>query len=65
METMFSNYPDVMTVEELAAALGCGRTWAYKLINSGQIKSFSIGRSIRIPKLYVLDFIEAASKVDE
>lgn len=65
MENMFSSFPDVMTVEDLSAALGCGRTWAYKLVNSGQIKSFPIGRSIRIPKVFVLDYIKAMSKTDE
>jgi len=55
MIEMFSDYPDVMTVEQVQSALQIGKNSAYSLISSGNLKSLKIGRSIRIPKSYLLD----------
>ena len=49
--------PTLLTVEEVAAQLRIGRNSAYNLVKSGQIKSIRIGRTIRIPKMAVLDYI--------
>ena len=54
---MFSHYPDIMSVNDLRSALGIGRTKAYELINSGDIKSIKVGKSIKIPKIALLDYI--------
>lgn len=53
----FTEYPDVLTIEQLQNALGIGRSTAYKLINNGDIQSIRIGRAIRIPKRYILDYL--------
>ena len=57
---MFSNYPDVMTVEQLAEALGIGKNSAYALIKSREIGSKRIGRKIIIPKSCVIDYLQSA-----
>ena len=49
--------PTLLTVEEVAAQLRIGRNSAYNLVKSGQIKSIRIGRTIRIPKMAVLEYI--------
>ena len=49
--------PTLLTVEEVAAQLRIGRNSAYNLVKSGQIKSIKIGRTIRIPKMAVLEYI--------
>ncbi len=36
---MFRSYPDVMTVKQLAAALGIGINKAYEIVNDGTINS--------------------------
>lgn len=54
---MFSDYPDIMSVNDLRNALGVGRTKAYELISSGEIKSIKVGKSIKIPKVALLDYI--------
>ena len=54
---MFSNYPDLLTIYDLQKALGIGRTMAYRLVNSGQIEHFRVGKIIKIPKRFVMDFI--------
>ena len=50
--------PLVMSVPQLAKLLGIGRNAAYDIVNSGGIRSVKIGRTIRIPKSAVIEFIE-------
>jgi len=57
---MFAEYPDLMTVEKMQAALGVGRSTAYKLLRENAIRHFNIGKTIKIPKRYLIDFIESA-----
>lgn len=54
---MFSNYPDLMTIRDLQRALHIGRSAAYRLINDGGLRHLRIGRSIKIPKSYLIDFV--------
>jgi excisionase family DNA binding protein len=55
---MFDNYPDLMTIYDLQNALGIGRSMAYRLINNDEIKHFRIGSSIKVPKQFLVDYIE-------
>ena len=61
---MFAEYPDVMSIADIRKALGIGRTKAYELVNTGQIKSIKIGNAIRIPKPLLLDYIYQKSYND-
>lgn len=45
---MGPEFPNVMTVAEVAAYLRIGRTTAYELIKNGKIPSVKIGRQIRV-----------------
>lgn len=47
---LFQQYPDMLTVEQMAEALNIGRSKAYQLVRSGAVASLSFGRAIRIPK---------------
>lgn len=40
----------MLDILDVAAALDCGRSLAYELVLSGQIKSVKIGRLRRIPQ---------------
>lgn len=55
---MFDNYPEIMTVKQVAKALGIGLNGAYVLINTGQIASRKVGRKFLIPKSCVIDFMD-------
>ena len=46
-----------MTVAEVQAALGIGRSLAYKLITAGAIKHMRIGKRIKIPKAYLIAYV--------
>ncbi len=56
---MFSNYPDVVSIEQLQEMLDVGRNTAYRLINEKKIKSINIGRVHKIPKVYIIEYIMA------
>jgi len=57
---MFDNLPDVLTVEELQSALGIGRSMAYRLVREGDIRHLRIGRNIKIPRRYLVAYINQA-----
>lgn len=55
---MFSEYPDVVSPEQLQKMLGgIGKTTAYKLLRGGKIKSVRIGRRYLIPKICVIEYL--------
>lgn len=57
-EEQLSNYPDVVTKNQLMAMLGgiCEKT-AQSLLKSDKIKHFRIGNRYLIPKVCVIDFM--------
>ena len=60
---LFTDYPDVVNVEQMREMLGgiCDKT-AYRLLRSGEIRSFIVGRRYRIPKLNILEYLELIDK---
>ena len=67
METMqmMDAQRKLYTVVEVAAILGLGRTLVYQLVLRGDIPSIKIGRSRRIPRFAVDDFIRQRLALDE
>lgn len=55
---MFENYRDIVNIDELMEMLGIGRNKAYELLRSGQIKHKVIGKKYKIPKKYVIEYLE-------
>ena len=54
---MFDCYDTLITPEEVADMLECGMNTTYKLLKSGKIKAMRIGRSWKIPKRAVQEYI--------
>ena len=54
------NLPDVLTVAQMQSVLHIGRKAAYDLIHSGSVKHLKIGKSIRIPKIFLLEYMETS-----
>ncbi len=50
--------PYVISVPQLAKLLGIGRNAAYEIVNRGEIRSVKIGKTIRIPKSAVIEFVD-------
>lgn len=57
---MLNDYPDVLTVAQVAEILGIGKNAAYCLIKNRSIGCRRVGRSIRIPKVCVIDYLNSA-----
>lgn len=55
--TSIDEVPLTLTVEDLADILNIGRNTAYELVRSNQIKSFYVGRQIRIYKYDLLAYM--------
>lgn len=54
---MFSDYNEILTVTEVMELLYIGKNTAYRLLNSGEIQGFRIGRTWKIPKDALTEYI--------
>ena len=54
---------DLINVDELCAWLMIGKTTAYNLLKSGEIKCFRINRIWKIPRDNVTAYINEKSKI--
>lgn len=57
---MLKDYPDVLTVQQVAEILGVGKNTAYQLIKEHAIGCRRVGRSIRVPKICLIDYLNSA-----
>lgn len=55
---MFTDYPDVVSIDQLCKMLGIGKAKAYELLNKNMIKARRIGKKFIIPKQSVIRFLE-------
>lgn len=55
---IFADYKDAVDREQLQEILGIGKSLAYKLLQSGEIKSKKVGREYRIPKQYIIEYLQ-------
>lgn len=53
----------LLTLEELCENLLIGRNTAYKLLKSGKLRAFRIGRTWKIPKENLAEFLQTQSIV--
>ena len=59
----FQAFPDVLTVPQLSRMLNINEKTAYQLVREKQINHFKIGRTYRIPKMAVLNYLNAVTGV--
>lgn len=57
---MFKEYPDILTIPQVAKALGIGTKTAYTLVNNHQLGAVRVGRTIKVPKFSLEEFIKTA-----
>ena len=55
---MLEQYPDVLTVVDLAEVLRINKSTAYRLLQNGTIPCRRIGTAYRISKLTVIEFLK-------
>ncbi len=56
-QNMFNSYPDIVTVYQLKEMLAVGYNKAYELVKTGAIESIKVGKSYRITKNSVINFV--------
>ena len=57
---MFKKYPDILTIPQVAEALGIGKKAAYALVNNHLIPALHAGNKYLVPKKGLQDYIETA-----
>ena len=62
-KVMFTEYPDVVNVEQLCEMLGGPSSKSvYRLLKEGAIQSYWIGKRYRIPKVSVIEYLTGFQK---
>ena len=57
---MLNEYPDVLTVKQVAEILHIGLNSAYKLVNEQTIGSRRVGTKFIVPKVCLTDYLNSA-----
>lgn len=55
---MLRDYPDVMNIQQMSELLGVSTKTGYKLLQDGKIACMKVGRSYRIPKAHIFEFLK-------
>ena len=59
---MFTDYGEILTVQEIMEILFVGKNTVYELLNSGELKGFRIGKTWRVTKESLVSFISERSR---
>ena len=62
--SVFKEYPDVLSVPEVAEIIGISTKTTYRLLNNGTIESVKIGREFKIPKVFILEYFKLLDRRD-
>lgn len=57
---MFKNYPDILTIPQVAEALCIGRKTAYNLVHDNKLGALQMGKKILVPKFALEEFVKTA-----
>ena len=57
---LFREYPDILTVPQVAQALGIGKKAVYDLVNKKILGALRVGRTIKIPKFTLEEYVKTA-----
>ena len=53
--------PQLHSIDEVCRALGMGKSWTYRRIKSGEIPSVKLGRSIKVRREDLEEYLESHS----
>jgi len=54
---MLSDYPDVLSVEQMCSILRISTKTGYKLLNNSKITCIKVGKAYRVPKIHILSYL--------
>ena len=55
---MLSEYPDILSLEQMCKALSVSPKTGYKLLRESKIICLKVGRAYRIPKAHILTYLK-------
>lgn len=61
MEYLNNSSTEILTVADVAEELGIGKSRAYELVSTGQIKAFRIGKIWKISRESLVQYIRESS----
>ena len=61
---VFREYPDVASVEQMCQMLNISTKMGYRLLKNDTIEHFKIGKTYKIPKLHIFEYMKVISKSD-
>lgn len=56
--SVLKEFPDVMTPEDTASALGISSKTVYRLLQANIIGHIKMGRTYKIPKIHLLTYLQ-------
>lgn len=59
--SMFSDYGDIVSIEDIMRMLHIGKTAVYNLLKSKTIRSVRVGRKYIVPKTSIIEFVEKST----
>lgn len=60
-ENIFINYPDIVSTKQMQEMLHIGRNTAYKLLEGNAVSSIKIGRTHKILKASIIEYLNKNS----
>ena len=60
---MLEQYDDILTTDEACEALRIGYNALYELLGTGKLKGYRNGRTWRIPKLAIQEYILSSAQL--
>ena len=57
---LFKEYPDILSIAQVAQALGIGRKAVYALVHAKQLGHKKIGKRYLVPKFCVEEYVKSA-----
>ena len=57
-DALLENYPDVLDIQQLCEILNISVATGYQLLRQKKIESLKVGRAYRIPKIYLLRYLQ-------
>ena len=59
---IFKEYPDVVSVTQMSKMLGISEKSAYRLLKKNCIEHFKVGRTYKIPKLHIFNYLHVIGR---
>ena len=60
-ESLFKEYPDVLSIEQMAEMIGVSTKTAYKVVHDGKVDCIKVGRAYKIPKVNVMRYLKVSN----